>query len=110
MKKVVPLLEAKNISTKILILPENKDLADISMELKYDLRQYVLDNIITYGYYVLQNAINDFNKDLYNLYAKYNIIFNTLKEEVPASEKNIVDSYIENNIHNKELINKYNAL
>lgn len=110
MKKVIPMFEAKNISTKILILPENKDLADISMELKYDLKEFVLDNIITYGYYVMQNAINDFNKDLYNLYTKYNIIFNTIKEQIPESEKNAVDFYIENNIYHKELNIKYNVM
>ena len=55
-------------------------------------------------------VINDFNKDLYNLYAKYNIIFNTIKQEVPESEKNIFDAYIENNIYNKELSAKHNVM
>lgn len=110
MKKVVPLFESRNISTKIIILPKDKDLADMSMELKHDIKQYILDNMMTYGYYKMQNAINDFNKDLYNLYAKYNIIFNTIKQEVPESEKNIFDAYIENNIYNKELSAKHNVM
>jgi DNA primase len=110
MKKVIPMFESKGVSTKILILPKEKDLADMSMELKYDIKEYILDNIMTYGFYIIQTAINDFNSDLFKLYTKYNVIFNTLKNEVPESEKKVVDAYIENNIYNKELINKYNVM
>jgi hypothetical protein len=91
-------------------LPKEKDLADMSMELKYDIKEYILDNIMTYGFYIIQTAINDFTSDLFKLYTKYNVIFNTLKNEVPESEKKVVDAYIENNIYNKELINKYNVM
>jgi DNA primase len=103
MKKVMPLLESKNISAKLLILPEGKDLADMAMQLKHGIKKYVLDNSITYGYYNVQNAINDFNRDLYNLYNKYNIIFNQIKQEVPESEKNTIDVFIQHNVYNKEL-------
>lgn len=103
MKKVMPLLESKNISAKLLILPEGKDLADTAMQLKHGIKKYVLDNSITYGYYNVQNAINDFNRDLYNLYNKYNIIFNQIKQEVPESEKNTIDVFIQHNVYNKEL-------
>ena len=103
MKKVMPLLESKGISAKLLILPEGKDLADMSMQLKHGIKNYVLDNSITYGYYNVQNAINDFNRDLYNLYNKYNIIFNQIKQEVPESEKNTIDVFIQHNVYNKEL-------
>ena len=103
MKKVMPLLESKGISAKLLILPEGKDLADMSMQLKHGIKNYVLDNSITYGYYNVQNAINDFNRDLYNLYNKYNIIFNQIKQDVPESEKNTIDVFIQHNVYNKEL-------
>lgn len=103
MKKVMPLLESKGISAKLLILPEGKDLADMSMQLKHGIKNYVLDNSITYGYYNVQNAINDFNRDLYNLYNKYNIIFNQIKQKVPESEKNTIDVFIQHNVYNKEL-------
>ena len=103
MKKVMPLLESKGISAKLLILPEGKDLADMSMQLKHGIKNYVLDNSVTYGYYNVQNAINDFNRDLYNLYNKYNIIFNQIKQEVPESEKNTIDVFIQHNVYNKEL-------
>ena len=58
---------------------------------------------MTYGYYNMQNAINDFNKELYNLYNKYSIIFDEIKKEVPDSEKNAMDAYLKYNVYNKEL-------
>ena len=110
MKKVMPLLESKNISAKLLILPEGKDLADMSIQLKHGIKDYVLNNNMTYGFYNIQNAINDFNRELYNLYSKYNIIFNNVKQEVPDSEKNIIDAYLNHNVYNKELINLNNVM
>ncbi len=104
MKKVIPKLEEKGIIAKLIILPEGKDLADMATSLKHGIKDYVLNKAITYGYYLLQDAVNDFNRDLYNLYGKYNIIFNTIINQVPSSEKNIIDSYINNNIYGKELV------
>ena len=96
MKKVMPLLESNGISAKLLVLPEGKDLAEITLELKYDILAYILDNSVTYGYYQIQNSINAFNRDLYELYHKYNCIFNTVKDSVPESEKSSIQLYIDN--------------
>jgi hypothetical protein len=65
---------------------------------------------MTYGYYNIQNAINDFNRELYNLYSRYNIIFDNIKQEIPESEKNTVEAYINNNVFNKELVNLNNVM
>jgi DNA primase len=110
MKKVMPLLESKNISARLLILPEGKDLADMSMMMKHGIKDYVINGSMTYGYYNIQNAINDFNRELYNLYSRYNIIFDNIKQEIPESEKNTVEAYINNNVFNKELVNLNNVM
>ena len=81
----------------------HKPVVSFGMQLKHGIKNYVLDNSVTYGYYNVQNAINDFNRDLYNLYNKYNIIFNQIKQEVPESEKNTIDVFIQHNVYNKEL-------
>jgi DNA primase len=96
MKKVMPLLESNGISAKLLVLPEGKDLAEITLELKYDILEYILDNSVTYGYYQIQNSINAFNRDLYDLYHKYNNIFDTVKDSVPESEKSSIQLFIDN--------------
>ena len=103
MKKVMPLLASKNISAKLLILPEGKDLADMSIQLKHGIKDYVINNSMTFGYYNIQNAINDFNRELYNLYNKYNIIFEGIKENIPESEQHTINIYLQNNVYNKEL-------
>jgi DNA primase len=96
MKKVMPLLESSGISAKLLVLPEGKDLAEVTLELKYDILEYILDNSVTYGYYQIQNSINAFNRDLYDLYHKYNNIFDTVKDSVPESEKSSIQLFIDN--------------
>lgn len=103
MKKVMGLFDERGISAKLVILPEDKDLADLSMELQHDIVNYINKYKMTYGYYIVQNAIDDFNKELYELYVKYNVIFNTVLEEAPKNEKIILNKYIENNIYNKEM-------
>jgi DNA primase catalytic core len=103
MKKVLPLLEEKNIPAKLLLLPEGKDLADSALLLKYDIEDYILNNSITYGYYKLQDTVNMFNRDLYNLYNKYNSIFKDIENSVPESEKHTIAAFINNNIYNKEI-------
>lgn len=96
MKKVMPLLESSGISAKLLLLPEGKDLAEVTLELRYNILEYILDNSITYGYYQIQNSINAFNRDLYELYHKYNSMFNAIKDSVPESEKSSIQLFIDN--------------
>lgn len=96
MKKVMPLLEANNISARLLILPKGQDLAEITLDIKYDIENFILNNAVTYGYYQIQNNINDFNKDLYDLYYKYNKLFSDIKNSVPDSEKDSIQLFIDN--------------
>ena len=103
MKKIIPLLESKNISTKVLILPEGKDLADMSMVLKHGIKDYVLNKSVLYSYYLIEKLVNDFNKDLFTLYSKFNILLNTIMEEVPEQNRVLIKTYVEHNIYGKEL-------
>ena len=96
MKKVLPLLESYGISAKLLLLPEGKDLAEITLDLKYDILDYILNNSKTYGYYQIQNSMNSFNRDLYSLYYKYSNIFDTIKDSVPKSEQASIQVFIDN--------------
>ena len=105
MKKVMALFDERGISARLVILPEDKDLADLSIDLQYSITDYIMKYKMTYGYYIVQNAIDDFNKELYDLYIKYNVIFNTALEEAPKNERMILNKFIENNIHNKEMKN-----
>ena len=108
MNKVMPILSDNGIAAKLVLLPSNKDLADMSLELKYNIKHYIINNSMTYSYYIMKNAIDDFNKDLYDLYSKYSVIFNEVLDQVPLLEKPIAKAFIEDNVYNKEM--KYNAL
>lgn len=103
MKKVMPLLDNNGIRAKLVILPSNKDLADISYEYKHGIENYIMNNKMTYGYYLMKDAIDSFNKDLYELYNRYNIIFDNVLDKAPQSEKNAISAYIKNNVYGKEI-------
>ena len=104
MNKVMPLLADNGIRSKLVILPEDKDLADISIEYKHGIEQYILKNKMTYGYYLIKNAVNEFNKELYELYDKYNILFEDAMNLAPKSEKNTIKAYINNNVYGKDVV------
>ena len=89
MNKVMPLLANNGIRAKLVILPEGKDLADMSLEYKHGIEQYILKNKMSYSYYLIKDAVNEFNKELYELYDKYNILFEDAMNLAPKSEKYI---------------------
>ena len=104
MNKVMPLLANNGIRAKLVILPEGKDLADISLEYKHGIEQYILKNKMSYSYYLIKDAVNEFNKELYELYDKYNILFEDAMNLAPKSEKYIIKAYINNNVYGKDVV------
>ena len=94
LKKIMPLLEENGITAKLLLLPEGKDLADITLELKEDILNYILKECISYSYYLIQNAINEFNKELFELYVKYDKLFIELKDSIPESERAGAEAFL----------------
>ena len=103
MKKVIPILESKGIPTRLIILPEDKDLADMAMLLKHGIKDYVLKKSMTYSYYLIQDLINDFNRDLFTLYSEFNILLNTIIQKAPEHNRGLIKAYVENNVYGKEL-------
>ena len=103
MKKVIPMLQEQGLATKLILLPENKDLADMSMELKHGIKDYVLNKSMPYSYYLLRDLINDFNQEYYCIYLRYMAMINEVMNQMPETELNIATSYINNTVRGKEL-------
>lgn len=97
-KKASELLLENNIYCKTVSLPKNKDLADVALELKYKLPKYIESKMCTYGYYEAKNAIDEYNKNLYELKLKYQPIINNIMKKVPQQEKSTIQSFLENEI------------
>jgi DNA primase len=96
--KAANLLLDNDIYCKTVILPDGKDLADISLEYKYKLPNYIENSMCTYGYYNAKNAVDDYIKELYELKLRYQPIVNNIIKKVPNQEKNTIKSFLENEI------------
>ena len=71
LKKVMPQFKKAGVKAKMLPLPEDTDLADLSLQLKEGLLDYIMNNAISYAYYQAKSIINDYNKELFELNYKF---------------------------------------
>lgn len=96
--KAANLLLDNNIYCKTVFLPNDYDLADISLKYRHKLKDYIESEMCTYGYYNAQNIINNYNKELYELKLKYQPQLDQIMKSIPKQEKNTIKSFIENEI------------
>ncbi len=100
--KAMSICSSKNIYSKVLLLKDGKDIADLSIELQYGIEDYILDNSISHNQMVLNSIFN-----------KYDSKINEIKIKVMPELKKLVDSInnedellvIKNDIYNKIKIN-----
>ena len=93
----------QGLTTKLIPLPEGKDLADMSMSLKHGIKDYVLTKSMPYSYYLMKDLIEDFNQEYFCIYMKYMSMFKNIIDQAPESEREIATSYINNTVSGKEL-------
>ena len=97
--KAITLLAEQGIYSKVLILPQGKDLADMSNELKEGIEDYIQQHSITYGSYILTQAITEYNSKVNEIKIKMIPEFRKLLDFVPnEDEKLILKSYIRNSM------------
>lgn len=100
MEKTMILLAKENIYCKILILPNNKDLYDIAIEKQYDLEDYIKNNAITYGSYLLKSTISDYQSKLLDLNISYIPELKQILDKIPSDDELIaLKSYIKNSLN-----------
>ena len=87
-------------NTKIFMLPKNKDLADISLEYRDNLRDYIESKMISYSQYMLNNVANELdamiNSEIQRAIPKVRNILNSIEDK---DELIMAKSYIKNRIH-----------
>ena len=82
----IQLLADNGIYSKLLILPNGKDLADISLELKDKTEDYINNNSITYGNYLIQKDLSLFNSKFNELKLQYYPKLISTLSKVPSEE------------------------
>ena len=89
-KKASKLMAEIGVYCKILILPENKDLADIALDLGNLLEDYIQENAITYGNYLLLDNLKEFNEEKIKLELLHKAKVNELKLKNYAGVASII--------------------
>lgn len=94
-KKSIDILANHNIYSKLVILPNGKDLADLATELKENTEEYIQNNSITYGNYLIQNELNLYQAKVNELKLKhYPNLLKVLSKVPSQEEQKILKSYI----------------
>jgi DNA primase len=111
-EKSIEMLSDIGVYSKLLILPQDKDMANMALEYKDNLEQYVVDNAITYGYHKIQSIINGYDSKMNELKLQLYPELVRLLNEIPGDEQYILKEfirkyYINNNL--EKLCNKCNS-
>lgn len=69
-RRAVNILSEAEIFTKVFILPEGKDLADMALELKGELEDYIREHCMMYWEFLLQEPLAIFSAQLTQLRSK----------------------------------------
>ena len=94
-EKSIDLLAKHNIYSKLLLLPDGMDMADLSSKLKDKTEQYIQDNAITYGNYLIQKELSKYTSKVNEIKLKqYPDVLKILAKLPLESERTILKSYV----------------
>jgi DNA primase len=93
--KVMPRLKEAGISAKLFLLPEGKDLADLSLELKDNLLNYIFKNCMTYSWYLIKEESIIYQKELYEFLSNKTQIFLQLINSADKSDQPAMYTYLD---------------
>jgi DNA primase len=97
-EKVMNLLNDIGIYCKVVIMPKAKDLADMSLEYKEFIEDYISSEAVTYGYSKLKNIVDVYNKEHYELKLKLAPKLTEILKQVPDAERAVLKSYLKDEI------------
>lgn len=94
-KKAVEMLSDKGVYSKILIIPDSMDMADLANELKDDTEDYIRDNAITYGQFLIKDSMIRYESKINEIKLKmFPEIKEVIKKIPEGDELKIIKDYI----------------
>lgn len=94
-KRAVDMLNKAGIYSKILLLPDGVDMADLANSLKENTEEYIQDHAVTYGQMMIQDVINQYeakvNETKLKLLPEIKDILNNIKNE---DEQKVIKDYV----------------
>ena len=98
-KKVLEYFSKLNIYCKVVVLPKGKDLYDMARELGPEINNYLEDNSVTAGFYVVKDILSHYQEDLYNLKLTTIPKLKRVINNVPTIEKKPIKNFIKDEIN-----------
>lgn len=93
-KKAIEKLAAIGVYSKIVLLPDSKDLADLACELQENLKAYIDKHTFTYGFYKVQNIINQFDSKMNELRLTLLPELKEVLDSIPGYEKQVIADFV----------------
>lgn len=93
-KKSIDKLAAIGVYSKIAMLPESKDLADLACELKEDLKAYIDKRTFTYGFFKVQNIINQYDSKMNELRLAFMPEIKEVLESISGEERKVIADFV----------------
>jgi DNA primase len=96
--KAISYFDALGVYCKIVHLPKDKDLAELSLEYKFAIETYIKRNSVTAGYEQVSKIISEYNSFLYQIRLEYMPKFEEILKHVPKVEQRVLKSYIKDEL------------
>lgn len=97
--KALNYFESLGVYCKIVRLPEGKDLADLSLDLKFGIETYIKRNAITAGFLQISDLVKEYQSSLYNIRLEFIPRIEEVMKFVPRIEERMLKSYIKDELN-----------
>lgn len=97
--KALSYFESLGVYCKIVKLPKGKDLADLSLELKFGIETYIKRNAVTAGFLQISDLVKEYNSSLYNIRLEFIPRIEEVMKMVPKTEERMLKSYIKDELN-----------
>ena len=97
--KAISYFDALGVYCKLVHLPKGKDLADLSLELKFGIETYIKRNSVTAGYEQISKVVSEYHSSLYSIRLEYIPRLEEIMKNVPKIEQRMLKSYVKDELN-----------
>lgn len=101
MNKTAQLLSEHGVFSQVVILPQGKDLDNITSELGEYVEDFIKSESRPYGYYMAESLIAEYNSKIYELKLEMIPRIENILKDVPDKEKDVVDAFLKSELKMK---------
>lgn len=99
--KTAEMLSSKGVFCKVIILPNGKDLDNLSDELKEHIEDYLKSAAKPYGYYIAEALIAEYNSRVYELKLEMIPRIEHILNDVPLKERDTIEAFLKTELKMK---------